>query len=103
MVHQQHGQSSRTMNDRQTKVLRLIDDVSIDIANEINAHRSGNGTCGTLSQLENISIEIEKMRSILNPSEFTPYYPRAIVDSWDFASKLGAKLLDLAGEYQKLR
>lgn len=94
MVHKQSRQSSRA--------LILMKEIISDIDEEINAHKKGIGTNGTISQLENIRSEIEKMMSIMNAEVFAPYYPKVIVDSWDFKSKLGEKLLGLAQEYQKL-
>jgi len=43
------------------------------------------------------------MKLIMNPHEFMPYYPRVIVDSWDFTSKLAIKLMNLADEYKKIQ
>ena len=102
MVHKQFGQSSGPLT-RQQKVLNLIDDVVKDIDAEIKAHNSGTGTNGTISQLENMLNELNKMKSNMNPKMFTPYYPKAIVDSWDFNSELAKKLLDIADEYSKLK
>ena len=103
VVHKQHGQSSGTLTARQQKVLNLIVDVVKDINKEIQAHNNGTGTNGTISQLENMLNELNKMKLIMNPNTFIPYYPRTIVDSWDFNSELAKKLLDIADEYSKLK
>lgn len=102
MVQKQSGQSSGALTVGQQKVLKLINEAIFGIDTEINAHKNGTGKDGTLSQLEIIRSEIEKMMSVMNPEAFVPYYPRVIVDSWDFNSKLGEKLIGLVHEYKKL-
>ena len=49
-------------------------------------------------QLSNILEELERM---LNNKSLTLYYPRIIVDSWDFNDDLGIELLDLAKLYKR--
>ena len=57
---------------------------------------------GTFAQLEHIRQEVEKLKTVLNPKEFSPSYPVIIVDSWDFKSALGNDLLNLHEKYKKL-
>lgn len=49
-------------------------------------------------QLHFILEELEKM---MNNKCLPIYYPRMIVDSWDFNDKLGLELLDLAELYKR--
>jgi hypothetical protein len=101
MVHNQSGQSSRTIVLKQ-QVLMLIDKAILGINNEINKHKCGMVANGTIAQLENIRQEVEKMKTTLNSKIFLPFYPVIIVDSWDFKSILGNDLLTLAEKYKKL-
>ncbi len=101
MVHKRSERSLRAIKLKE-KIFKLIDEVTLDINSEIKSHEDGIGTEGTISQLKTMLSEIEKMKLFMNPKEFTPYYPIAIVDSWNYNSKLGLKLLDLAEKYKKL-
>ena len=50
-------------------------------------------------QLRQILKELSTMERVQAKSEFMPYYPRAIVDSWDLDDPLGRELCGLATLY----
>lgn len=102
MVYKQSKQSVRTISNKQ-KVEKLIDENLILLNKEIDAHIKESGHNGTIKQLKHIIIEIEKMKTTMNPKKFTPYFSKVIIDSWDFNSELGSKLLDLVEKYDKLK
>ena len=79
---------SRRLN-KTVKFKNEAENVKIKLESEINAHKLGKGRDGTINQLENICKEIELMIESLN---YIPSYPRAIVDNWDYSSKLGKQL-----------
>jgi len=89
---------SRRLN-KTVKFKIEAENVKIKLASEINAHKSGKGSDGTINQLENIYKEIELMVESLN---YIPSYPRVIVDTWDYSSELGKQLLDLYEIYKTL-
>lgn len=60
------------------------------------------GSTIPLKHIENVLTEIDKMKNNMSPEIFIPYYPRGIVESWDFNNKLGSDLLELASLYMKL-
>ncbi len=102
MVHKQPEQINRALINRQQRLIKLIDDALVDIKKEVDAHKKGVGINGTIGQLEQICIELEKMKLVMKVNTFIPNYPRTIVDSWDFNSKLGLQLLEIADEYNKV-
>lgn len=100
MVHKRLEQINRALTNKQQNLINAIDNITSDIQKEVDAHRKGMGKDGTIGQLEQISIELDKMKSIMNINTFLPNYPRTIVDSWDFSSELGLRLLEIADEYK---
>ena len=50
-------------------------------------------------QLRQILKELSAMERVRAKSEFMPYYPRAIADSWDLNDPLGQELCGLATLY----
>lgn len=51
-----------------------------------------------------ILAELDQMKySLSQPDgqQFSPYYPRGIIDSWDYSDQLGVKLLELLKLYNK--
>ena len=63
----------------------------IDLVNKGLSHKS-------YEQLKSILEELEKM---LNEKGLSTYYPRIIVDSWDFNDQLGLELLELEELYKR--
>ena len=55
-----------------------------------------------IEQLQFIKQEIGCMLRIKSSVDYTPAYPRIIVDSWDYNSTLGNTLLELHKCYRKL-
>ena len=53
-------------------------------------------------QLEAIVEELDKMDRIRDEKVFYPYYPKAIVDGWDYKDPLAKKLLDILDIYVRL-
>jgi hypothetical protein len=102
MVDKRPEQPYRALTQNQLNLISHIDAAIKEIDDEIAAHKKGFGTIGTEKQLDMIKREIEKMKSILNFKEFSPNYPRIIVDSWDYNSELAQKLLDIAEKYRKI-
>lgn len=51
-------------------------------------------------QLRSILDEVERM---METKHLAIYYPRTIVDSWDFDDELGSELLELADLYKQWR
>lgn len=51
-------------------------------------------------QLSSILKELEKM---MDNKGLVLYYPRMIVDTWDFNDELGSELLELAEIYKRLK
>lgn len=51
------------------------------------------------SQLRQILKELAAMERARAKSEFMPYYPRGITDSWSLADPLGQELCGLASLY----
>ncbi len=51
------------------------------------------------SQLRQILKELTAMERTQAKSEFMPYYPRAIADSWSLTDPLGRELCELASLY----
>ncbi|MEK4083775.1 hypothetical protein [Psychrobacillus sp. FSL K6-1415] len=89
---------SRRLN-KTLKFKKEAENVKIKLESEINAHKLGRGSDGTINQLENIYKEIELMIESLN---YIPSYPRVIVDTWDYSSELGKQLLDIYEIYKTL-
>ena len=54
-------------------------------------------------QLMLIIEELRKMKDILDPNAYSPYYPKSIVDEWSFHDELGNLLMELARDYQRLK
>ena len=54
-------------------------------------------------QLHLILNELDKMEQIRSSHLFAPYYPRAIVDSWDFSDPLAIRLMELSKLYRALK
>jgi len=102
MVDKRFEQPNRALTQRQLDLINHIDNTLSKIDDEIAAHKSGIGTEGTEYQLKMIKREISKMKCILDYKEFSPSYPRVIVDSWDYNSELAKKLLDIAEMYSKV-
>ena len=72
------------------------------VEEEYQKCRTGNGSYEG-KHLEFILKELKIMRSKCGSHEFHPYYPKGISDSWDYDDRLGNELMELAGEYQRLR
>lgn len=53
-------------------------------------------------QLYFILDELKKMDRIRNSKLFFPYYPKGIVDDWDYSNQLTEKLLEVLEVYRKL-
>lgn len=53
-------------------------------------------------QLEAIVEELDKMDRIRDEKVFYPYYPKTIVDGWDYKDPLEKKLLDILDIYVRL-
>lgn len=56
----------------------------------------------SISQLEMIIKELEKMNEVRDKNIFFPYYPKGIADCWDSNDELGNKLLEILDIYKKL-
>ncbi|BDG32649.1 hypothetical protein [Parageobacillus thermoglucosidasius] len=97
MVYNQPGRSDKTI-----EFLEMAEKIKIEVIKEITAHNNGKGKDGNITQLRKILDEVKKMSTILCPNNYTPSYPRIIVDSWDYNSKLGELLLDFYELYKKL-
>jgi hypothetical protein len=105
MVDNGQNKINRTVEKQQKKLIGLIDNVLEDVSLEIEARKAGTISgeeIPSLLQLESISNELIKMKSVLSPKNYYPTYTRQIVDSWDIRSILGDKLLGVAQEYKKL-
>lgn len=50
-------------------------------------------------QLESIKRELREMDKVKDKKVFYPYYPKCIVDCWDFQDALGTQLMDLLKLY----
>ena len=61
----------------------------------VNPHRN--------RRLMLIIEELRKMKDILDPNAYSPYYPKSIVDEWSFHDDLGNLLMELARDYQRLK
>ncbi|BBI33848.1 hypothetical protein [Cohnella abietis] len=106
MVDNGQDKINQSIGKQQKNVIGLIDTVLADVTQEIETRNSG--TIGrdeipSVLQLESISNELIKMKSVLSPNNYLPTYTRQIVDSWDIRSVLGDKLLGVAQEYKKLK
>ncbi len=53
-------------------------------------------------QLAFIKTELNKMEQKRNFHVFYPYYPKGIIDSWDYSNSLAIKLMELLELYCKL-
>ncbi|MCR5129524.1 MAG: hypothetical protein K6B69_15655 [Lachnospiraceae bacterium] len=53
-------------------------------------------------QLEAIVEELDKMDRIRDEKVFYPYYPKCIIDGWDYKDPLAKKLLDILDIYVRL-
>lgn len=54
---------------------------------------------------ENVELtveELDKMDRIRDEKVFYPYYPKCIVDGWDYKAPLAKKLLDILDIYVRL-
>jgi hypothetical protein len=76
--------------------------VKLEITNEINAHKKGEGRDSSIEKLEEIYREVEQMVKIRSDKEFSPRYPRTLNDSWDYTSDLTKILMEFYGLYKKL-
>lgn len=56
----------------------------------------------SISQLQMIIRELEKMNEVRDKNMFFPYYPKGIVDCWDSNDELGNKLLSILDFYIKM-
>ncbi|MGN0341682.1 MAG: hypothetical protein ACI4DO_02720 [Roseburia sp.] len=56
----------------------------------------------SISQLEMIIKELEKMNEVRDKDIFFPYYPKGIADCWELSDELGNKLLEILDIYKKL-
>ena len=77
------------MSDFHTRTQNLIKEIKTLIKDKDSRPRYM-----TESQLESIVDELCKMDYARNHEKFYPYYPRGIVDSWDYNDELGRKLLE---------
>jgi hypothetical protein len=105
MVDNGQNKINRTLEKQQKKVIGLIDKVQVDVSMEIEDRKkglTGDNKIPSVLQLESISNELIKMKSVLSSKSYYPTFTRQIVDSWDIHSKLGDKLLGVAQEYKKL-
>lgn len=69
----------------------------------ISNHRSGIEDYSSERQLEKIIYEIDEMILVNSAKEFTPSFPRMIVDSWEFNNQLGIELLQFFELYKKVK
>lgn len=53
-------------------------------------------------QLESILEELDNMDRIRDKKVFSPYYPKVIVDSWDYRDALATQLMDILELYNRL-
>lgn len=79
----------------------IINDVKSLVKNEI-LNKDTRPEYMSEKQLYFILDELEKMEQIQSSKLFFPYYPRGIVDSWDFSNQLTEKLFELLEAYRKL-
>lgn len=84
--------------DKTLDFVKMAESLKSKLINEINAHKCCQGRDGTMRQLNQINHDIEQM---LISKNYTPSYPRTIIDSWDFNSKLGKQLLEFYEVYKK--
>ncbi len=84
---------------KEEKFLQKAKELRVEVAEEIVNARSGAGK-KTPEQLQGILEELELMMQ----RKCQPlYYPRIIVDSWNYSDLLGVKLMELSEVYRKLR
>lgn len=102
MVDKGYKQNSGTIMNKQEQVIKLIEKAISEVEDEIQLHKKGIGNNGSEPQLQRIKDELIIMKDKLNPQKYMPGYSRAIVDSWDFDSKLGLSLLEVVNKYKKL-
>jgi hypothetical protein len=80
----------------------------IEIDEEIERHRTGQGTVGTPQQLECCKAELASIQAAIRRGVLPPKVARTsgmgrmIVDSWPLDSNLGNILLEVEHEYQRL-
>lgn len=98
MVRNGSIKSSRTI-----KFESKAEDIIKKIKDEINEHRNNRVNYSSEAQLEKFINEVNKMLDVPTSKDFTPSFPRAIVDSWDFNNTLGLELLDLFELYKKAK
>jgi predicted flavoprotein YhiN len=80
-------------------LVKRIENMQITLQEEMKI--SEQGLCGTsILQLKTIHNELENMKSRI---DFTPIFPKFIIDSWDFNDKLGQELMELFIIYEKHR
>ena len=98
MVHQQFGRSINPLKfeGKGNQLNNKIDSV-------INNHKSGIDNLSSERQLGKIKLEINKMIEVKSSREFTPSFPRIIVDTWDFNTGLGTELLSFFELYKKVK
>ena len=53
-------------------------------------------------QLEAIGIELDKMDRIRDKRVFCPYYPKVIIDGWDYKDPFAKQLMDILDVYDRL-
>lgn len=93
--------SQETMEARKLRIEKLIVKGLVDVEKEIELLRNGKEGDSTIEVLEKISIELEKMKEVLSPQNFTPSYNYIIRDSWNTFTHLGEELLHIVHEYNE--
>lgn len=90
------------MKEKNIKVYKLIDECISIIDGEISLHLQNKSADGDIDTLNEIKIELQKMKDAMSPKIYYPTYDYILRDSlWDYM-KISEKLLDAYYSYIKL-
>ena len=90
------------IDKEQSRFVLLINDAKNDIHNYLDYPETMPSYMHE-KQLEMIIGELDNMVEDKGQGTFYPYYPKGIVDCWEFDDTLGKKLMQIADIYSKLR
>lgn len=93
--------TEETLKIRKDMISRMIDSAIEEINIEVESHKNGRGTDGTIPILLQIQEELCKMKNVLSPQKFIPTYNYIIRDSWNEFLNMGEKLLKIAQDYNE--
>lgn len=80
-----------------------IDNAIMEVQTAIQEHQNGQVSFSNVKQLEKILHELATMKEVKSSKDFSPAFPRIIVDSWDYSNELGIYLLELFEIYKKVK